>query len=101
VAASADFKALATFNLPIFCYVFITIAAGLLLHAVLSKLCRIDTDTFIITSVSAVCSPPFVPSVAAALNNNGVLISGLATGVVGYALGNYIGHAVFYLYSLI
>ncbi len=101
VAASADFKALATFNLPIFCYVFITIAAGLLLHAVLSKICRIDTDTFIITSVSAVCSPPFVPSVAAALNNNGVLISGLATGVVGYALGNYIGHAVFYLYSLI
>ncbi len=101
VAASADFKALLQFNFPVFCYVFITIAAGLCLHALLSKIFRIDTDTFIITSVSAVCSPPFVPSVAAALGNNGVLISGLATGVVGYAVGNYLGHAVYYLYSLI
>ncbi|MBQ6865127.1 MAG: DUF819 family protein [Clostridia bacterium] len=101
VAASADFKALLQFNLPIFCYVFVSIAAGLLLHALLSKLCRIDTDTFIITSVSAVCSPPFVPSVAASLGNNRLLVSGLATGVVGYAAGNYLGTLVFYLYGLL
>lgn len=101
VAASADFKALLQFRLPIFCYVFVTIAAGLLLHALLSKLCGIDADTFIITSVSAVCSPPFVPSVAAALNNRQILVSGLATGVVGYAVGNYLGTMVFYLYQLI
>lgn len=101
VAASADFRSLLDFNLPIFCYVFVSITAGLLLHALLSKLCKIDTDTLIITSVSAICSPPFVPAVAAALNNKTILVSGLATGVVGYAVGNYLGNAVYWLYNLI
>lgn len=101
VAASADFKALLNFSLPIFCYVFVSIIAGLLLHAFLSKLFRIDTDTMIITSVSAICSPPFVPAVAASLNNNAILVSGLATGVVGYAVGNYLGNAVYFIYNLI
>lgn len=101
VAASADFKSLINFNLPIFCYVFVSIVCGVLLHALLSKIFNIDTDTMIITSVSAVCSPPFVPAVAASLNNNAILVSGLATGVVGYAVGNYLGNAVYYLYSLI
>lgn len=101
VAASADFKALLNFSLPIFCYVFVSIVASLLLHAFLSKLFRIDTDTMIITSVSAVCSPPFVPAVAASLNNNAILVSGLATGVVGYAVGNYLGNAIYFIYNMI
>lgn len=101
VAASADFKALLNFSLPIFCYVCVSIVASLMLHALLSKLFKIDTDTMIITSVSAVCSPPFVPAVAAALNNNAILVSGLATGVVGYAVGNYLGNAVYFLYNMI
>ena len=101
VAASADFKSLLHFHLPIFCYVFVTIAAGMLLHALLSKIFKIDADTFIITSVSAVCSPPFVPAVAASLGNREILVSGLATGVVGYAVGNYLGNAVYWLYNLI
>lgn len=101
VAASADFKALLNFSLPIFCYVCVSIVGSLMLHAFLSKLFKIDTDTMIITSVSAICSPPFVPAVAAALDNNAVLVSGLATGVVGYAVGNYLGNAVYFLYSMI
>lgn len=100
VAASADFRALLDFKPVIFAYVFIGIIGSLLLHAILSKLFKIDTDTMIITSASAVCSPPFVPPVAAALNNTDILISGLATGVVGYAIGNYLGIAVNYLYKL-
>ncbi|MBR2957358.1 MAG: DUF819 family protein [Clostridia bacterium] len=101
VAASADFKALLNFSLPIFCYVCVTIVIGLFVHALLSKLFKIDVDTMIITSVSAVCSPPFVPAVAASLNNNAILVSGLATGVVGYAVGNYLGNAIYFLYSMI
>lgn len=101
VAASADFRALLNFSLPIFCYVTVSIVFGLLLHALLSKLFKIDADTMIITSVSAVCSPPFVPAVAASLNNNAILVSGLATGVVGYAVGNYLGNLVYFLYNMI
>ena len=101
VACSADFRALLNFSLPIFCYVFVSILASLLLHSLLSRLFKIDAHTMIITSVSAICSPPFVPAMAAALNNSAILISGLVTGVVGYAVGNYLGNAVYYLYSLI
>ncbi len=100
VAASADFRALINFKPVIFAYVSIGIIGSLMLHAFLSKLFKIDTDTMIITSASAICSPPFVPPVAAALNNTDILISGLATGVVGYAIGNYLGIAVNYLYQL-
>lgn len=101
VAASADFRALLNFNPAIFCYVFVSIIASLILHSILSKLFKIDVHTMIITSVSAICSPPFVPAMAAALNNSAILVSGLVTGVVGYAVGNYLGNAVYYLFSLI
>ena len=101
VAASADLNALLNPNLIIVLYVVIGIFGGLLLHGLLCKLAKINTDTFIITSVSAVCSPPFVPAVAASLKNKEILISGLATGVVGYAIGNYLGILVHYVFQLI
>ncbi|MBQ6266744.1 MAG: DUF819 family protein [Clostridia bacterium] len=101
VAASADFRALLNFSTTIFCYVAISIVFGTLLHALLCKLFRIDADTMIITSVSAICSSPFVPAMAASLGNSAVMVSGLVTGVVGYAVGNYLGNLVYYLYALI
>lgn len=101
VAASADLNALLNLNVTIVLYVVIGIFGGLLLHGLFCKLARINTDTFIITSVSAVCSPPFVPAVAASLKNKEILISGLATGVVGYAIGNYLGILVHYVFQLI
>ncbi len=100
VAACADFKALINFNYVIFVYVAVSIVASLMLLAFFCKLAKIDTDTLIITSVSMVCSPPFVPAMAATLKNKEILISGLATGVVGYAIGNYLGIIVNHLYSL-
>jgi uncharacterized membrane protein len=44
-----------------------------------------------VTSVAAVCSPPFVPMMARALGNPGAMLSGMTTGIIGYALGNYLG----------
>jgi uncharacterized membrane protein len=44
-----------------------------------------------ITSVAAVCSPPFVPMLARALDNPSTILSGMTTGIIGYALGNYLG----------
>jgi uncharacterized membrane protein len=34
---------------------------------------------------------PFVPAVAGALKNKQVIISGLTVGVLGFAIGNYLG----------
>lgn len=101
VASMADVSALINIDWIIFGYVGISIFGSLLIHALLCKFAKIDTDTMIIVSTSAVCSPPFVPVVANGLKNPDVLVTGLITGIIGYAIGNYIGIGIYYLYSLI
>ncbi len=44
-----------------------------------------------ITSTALIFSPPFVPVVAGAIQNKEVIVSGLTVGIIGYALGNYLG----------
>ncbi len=91
VATMANLNDLADLSLSITLFVFGTIAGSLLLHALLCKLAGVDSDTFMVTSVAAICSPPFVPLLVKALGNPGVLLSGMTTGIIGYALGNYLG----------
>jgi len=75
---------------------FVTYAyfGSLLLHLFLSWIFRINADDYLITTTGFVYSPPFVPMVAAALKNKDVILTGLATGMIGWILGNYIGVAL-------
>lgn len=66
----------------------------IVLHLLFARLANLDRDTTIITQTAALYGPPFVPPVAGALNNPAVILSGLASGLVGYALGNYLGIAL-------
>lgn len=91
VGSMADISRLVHINWPVFGYISFCIFGSFILHAVFCKVFGIDRDTFLITSVSAVCSPPFVPVIAQALNNRQVILSGLTTGIIGYAIGNYLG----------
>lgn len=91
VASMASLDTLAEVQLTVVVYLLGTILGSLLLHALLCKLARIDSDTFMVTSVAAICSPPFVPMIARALGNPGTMLSGMTTGIIGYALGNYLG----------
>lgn len=75
-------------------YMAVCIFGTMALHAFFAWLFRVDADTFVITSVAAVCSPPFVPVVAGALRNRTIVLSGLTTGIIGYAVGNYLGITV-------
>ena len=70
------------------------LAMTLLLHYTLCALLRIDVDTAIITSTATVMGPPLVVPVARRLNNRIALVSGITCGLVGYAMGNYLGIAV-------
>lgn len=67
------------------------------LHALLGYFFKIDRDTLMITSTAAIYGPPFVGQVASAINNRQLLFSGMATGLIGYALGNYLGVGMAYL----
>ena len=74
-------------------FLFITIATlgSLLMHVLLSALFRIDTDTTLASSISLICSPPFVPVVAGAVKNKAIIGPGIAVGLFGYAVGTYVG----------
>ncbi|MFT4959115.1 MAG: putative membrane protein [Paracoccaceae bacterium] len=94
VAASMDLNALAGMDLSILGFVVAATFGSLLLHALLCRLFKIDVDTFIITSVAALMSPAFVPMVARSLGNPAILMSGMTTGILGFAIGNYLGISV-------
>jgi uncharacterized membrane protein len=79
------------FLASIFIFIFLAVVGSLLLHSIFSYIFKIDADNFLITSVALSMSPPFVPVVAAALKNKAIVISGLIVGIIGYALGNYLG----------
>jgi uncharacterized membrane protein len=91
VASMADLKMLAELDVTVAIFLFGTVTSSLVLHALLCKLAKVDSDTFMVTSVSAICSPPFVPMMVKALNNPSVLLSGMTTGIIGFAVGNFIG----------
>jgi uncharacterized membrane protein len=90
----ASFKALVNIDVAIMLFIVFSIFGSMALHALLCAPFKIDTDTFIIVSASAICSPPLVPVVADGLKNREVLLSGLTTGIIGYAIGNYLGISI-------
>jgi uncharacterized membrane protein len=90
VAAMADFGNFNALDSTLL-FIVAAVCGSLLLHALLCRLAGIDADTFMITSVACICSPSFVPMVARKLNNPTMLLSGISAGIIGYALGNFLG----------
>lgn len=72
-------------------YISFILVGSLLMQALLCKLFKIDTDTFLITSSAAIMSVPFIPVIAGALKNREILLPGFAAAIIGYAIGNYLG----------
>lgn len=72
-------------------FLFFMEVVSLTLQILSAKVFKVDADTAVIASVTYINSPPFVPMIAASMNNKRVLAPGLAIGVVGYAVGNYLG----------
>lgn len=91
VASMADIRNLTSISFALLGYIALAVFGSLLIHLLLSKLFKIDADTALITSVALVCSPPFVPLAAASMKNRQILISGISIGIIGYAVGNYLG----------
>lgn len=82
--------------LHLFSFVALVVLGSMAIHVFLSYLFKIDADTTIITISALTYSPPFVPIVAGALKNKNLIISGLTVGILGYAIGNYLGLAIAY-----
>ena len=84
-------------SLNILWFILFVIFGSLMLQILFAKLLHLDGDTTLVTSVALINSPPFVPMIAALLNNKEVIVLGITIGLLGYMLGNYLGIAIFLL----
>ena len=91
VASQVTVGTLGNIDPHIFLFITIATLGSLLIHVLLSAIFRIDTDTTLASSISLICSPPFVPVVAGALKNKNIIGPGIAVGLFGYAVGTYVG----------
>lgn len=76
-------------------YIAFAVFGSLALQFLFARLFKVDGPLTIAASIALINSPPFVPMVAATLKNKGIILPGIAIGLLGYAVGNYLGLAVY------
>jgi uncharacterized membrane protein len=101
VASMADVTKL-SFGQELYTLLFLVsiIFGSLLIQLLMSKLLKIEADMMIVTSVSLINSPPFVPMMVSAMKNPKVLVPGITVGIIGFAVGNYLGILAVQLFAL-
>jgi uncharacterized membrane protein len=82
-------------------YVTCVFVGTIAIHFLLSWIFRIDADTTLITSVAGIFGPAFIGPVASVLKNKDIVVSGLTTGLVGYAIANYLGLGMAHLFHVV
>lgn len=101
VASQFDLNSLDSGSLNIGLFLLYIIVVATLLHLLLCRIFKVSGDLFGVALVALLCSPPFVPPVVGAMGNKKVLISGIVIGLIGYAIGTYLGVALAYGLSAI
>ena len=96
VASQFDLNSLDSGSLNIGLFLLYIIVVATLLHLLLCRLFKVSGDLYGVALVALLCSPPFVPPVVGAMGNKKVLISGIVIGLIGYAIGTYLGVALAY-----
>ncbi len=96
---TTDFAELFSSPSSIFGFTAVVLGGAVVFHFALAIAFRIDRDTIIITSAAGVFGPHMVGPVAVAIKNREVVFSGIASGLVGYAAGNYLGMALAWMLS--
>lgn len=96
VAVSSQFNiyAINRSTLTIMWYILFVMLISIVLHIIICRIFKVNGDLFTVGHISLLCSPPFVPPIVEALGNRKVLLSGIVIGLVGYAIGNYLGVAI-------
>lgn len=93
----ADFSQLIAASSSVFLYSALVMISSVGLHYLMAALLRIDADTVLITSTAAIFGPAFIGPVAGSIRNRQIIVAGITTGMLGYAIGNYLGLAIAFL----
>jgi uncharacterized membrane protein len=97
LGTNINFREMFVSSSGIFLYTAFVMITAIVIHLILAWIFRIDTDTMLITSTAGIFGPAFIGPVAERLKNREVIVPGLTCGLVGYAIGNYLGFAVAWL----
>ncbi|MDC7234079.1 MAG: DUF819 family protein [Spirochaetales bacterium] len=97
--AMGNFSRILSSTPTVFLFVGFALIGSMLVHVILCRIFKIDVDTMLISSTAAICSPPFVGVTAMSLKRPSLVAPGITAGLMGYALGNYLGVMVFKLFS--
>lgn len=92
----ADFSQVFQKGTDILTFTLLAMPLAILFHLLLSKFFRIDRDTFLISSTAGIYGPAFIGQVASAIGNRQLIFPGIALGLLGYAVGNYLGIGLAY-----
>ena len=97
MGSMANFAELLEASSMLFWFCGFVVFGSVILHVLLAILFRVDRDTLIITSTAAIFGPAFIGPVANAIGNKGIIPIGIALGLIGYAIGNYLGLGLAFL----
>lgn len=97
VASLFDVHSVNGGSLMIGLFVLWVMVAAALLHLGFCRIAHVSGDLFCVSQIALLCSPPFVPPVVGAMKNKRVLISGIVIGLIGYAIGTYLGVTIAFL----
>ena len=100
VGSLADIRLILGQSIQVLGMVAFVLFATMILHFTISLLFKIDVDTIIITSIAGIFGPAFIIPTAKAIKNESVILIGIATGLLGYAIGNFMGFGLYELFQL-
>lgn len=101
IGLQIDINSLLTHGLEIYILVGSVFICTILIHIFLAWLTKTDVDTLLISSTAALYGPAFIAPIAKAIHNKELIVYGIALGLLGYILGNYLGLGVAFLLQFI
>ena len=96
VGAMIDFYQAVILSPVLFVYVLVIMAGHFVVVFGVGRLLGMDPAVLTIASVATKAGPPMVPAVAHAKGWEHLVLPGIVVGMLGYAIGNYVGFAAAY-----
>lgn len=101
IGSISNFQEMIQASPQVLLYVTCVFVGTLCIHFILSWIFKVDADTTLITSVAGIFGPAFIGPVASVLKNKDIVVSGLTTGLVGYAIANYLGLGMAHFFKFV
>jgi uncharacterized membrane protein len=91
IGCQADFRTLLHMTAEVLPYCALIISTTLLLHYTFCRIAGLTREISILASTAAVFGPPFVGPIAERLKAPHLILNGIMLGMLGYAIGNFLG----------